>query len=99
MYDCSGRNSFGIARLAGGKRRIDLEAKARQLFGALSCEPVSEAAADYYAAVKIARQRSGLTLDENDLWVAATALALDATLVSRDSDFGRIDGLSVLALM
>jgi predicted nucleic acid-binding protein len=57
-----------------------------------------KAAGDFYAAVKIARQRSGLTLDENGLWVAATALALDATLVGRDGDFGRIDGLSVLAL-
>jgi hypothetical protein len=28
----------------------------------------------------LARQQRGLTLDENDLWVAATALALGATL-------------------
>jgi predicted nucleic acid-binding protein len=35
-------------------------------------------------AVKFARQQHGLTLDGNDLWVAATALALGATLVSRD---------------
>jgi predicted nucleic acid-binding protein len=30
--------------------------------------------------------------------VAATALALGASLVSRDSDFGGIDGLQVVAL-
>jgi predicted nucleic acid-binding protein len=34
-------------------------------------------------------------MDENDLWIAATALALGATLVSRDGDFKQIDGLSV----
>jgi predicted nucleic acid-binding protein len=34
-------------------------------------------------------------LDENDLWIAATALALYATLISRDSDFHYIDGLKV----
>jgi predicted nucleic acid-binding protein len=45
--------------------------------------------------VKIARQRKGLTLDENDLWIAACALALQATLVSRDGDFGQIEGLNV----
>jgi hypothetical protein len=28
-------------------------------------------------------------LDENDLWIAATALALDAVLITRDSDFQR----------
>jgi predicted nucleic acid-binding protein len=40
----------------------------------------------------------GLSLDENDLWVAATALATGATLVSRDSDFRRIDRLAVADL-
>ena len=49
-------------------------------------EPVPERAGDLYAAVKLARQQRGLTLDENDLWVAATTLALGATLVSRGSD-------------
>jgi predicted nucleic acid-binding protein len=46
----------------------------------------------------LAQQQSGLVLNENDLWIAATALALGATLVSRDTDFSRIDGLLVLAL-
>ena len=64
----------------------------------MRCEPVPENAADFYASVKLARQQRGLTLDENDLWVAATALALGATLVSRDSDFAGIDGLAVVAL-
>jgi predicted nucleic acid-binding protein len=36
-----------------------------------------------------------LALDENDLWIAATARQSRATLVSRDSDFQRIDGLKV----
>jgi predicted nucleic acid-binding protein len=32
-------------------------------------------------------------LDENDLWIAATALARGATLVSRDRDFAGIEAL------
>ena len=32
---------------------------------------------------------------KNDLWIAATALALDAVLITRDSDFQQIEGLSV----
>ena len=56
-----------------------------------------EPAGDFYAAVKFARQQRGLALDENDLWVAMIAPALGATLVSRDSDFAGIDGLSVVA--
>jgi predicted nucleic acid-binding protein len=75
-----------------------LEETGRQFLAAFRCEPVPERAGDFYAAVKLARHRRGLTLDENDLWVAATALALGAALVSRDSDFGGLDGLPVVAL-
>ena len=81
-----------------GKRRAELEMTGRQFLAALRCEPVSQAAGGLYAAVKLARLQRGLTLDENDLCVAATALALGATLVSRDADFKGIDGLSVVAL-
>jgi len=76
-------------------RRQDLEAKAAALFAAIPCEPISEAAGDHYAQVKLARQRKGLALDENDLWIAACARGAGATLVSRDRDFGQIDGLRV----
>ena len=89
---------FGIARLPEGRRRAELEETGRQFLAVLRCEPVPERAGDFYAAVKLARQQRGLALDENDLWVAATALALGATLVSRDSDFAGTDGLSVVAL-
>jgi predicted nucleic acid-binding protein len=89
---------FGIARLPPGKRRTELEETGRQFLGAVPCEPVPERAGDFYAAVKSARQQRGLTLDENDLWVAATALALGAALVSRDTDFVSVDGLIVVAL-
>jgi predicted nucleic acid-binding protein len=44
------------------------------------------------------RRQRGLILDENDLWIAATTIALDATLVTRDSDFSGIDGLLTVAL-
>jgi predicted nucleic acid-binding protein len=89
---------FGIARLPIGRRRVRLEEASRQRLAVLPCEPIPEGAGDIYAALKLVRQQRGLTLDENDLWVAATALALGATLVSRDRDFGGIDGLSVVAL-
>ena len=89
---------FGIARLPPGRRRTELEETGRQFLAAVRCEPIPERAGDFYATVKLARQQRGLTLDENDLWIAATALALGATLVSRDGDFGSIDGLTVVAL-
>jgi predicted nucleic acid-binding protein len=37
--------------------------------------------------------RQGTPLDENDLWIAATARALDAAVVTTDSDFQRVSGI------
>ena len=82
---------YGIGRLPEGKRRQKLEAKATKLFKILPCEPIPEEAGDFYAKIKRIRQLKGLTLDENDLWIAATALALSATLISRDNDFQNLD--------
>lgn len=86
---------YGLARLPEGRRRQDLATKAAGLLEVIPCAPIPPAAGDHYARIKVARQQSGLSLDENDLWIAATALALSATLVSRDRDFQRVEGLRV----
>jgi predicted nucleic acid-binding protein len=87
---------FGLERLAPGRRRTELEEKAGNLFAVVACEPIPPSAGDRYATGKASQQRRGLPLDENDLWIAATALALDATLVSRDSAFQAIEGLALV---
>jgi predicted nucleic acid-binding protein len=87
---------FGLERLAPGRRRTELEGKAVRLFAVLPCEPIPVAAGDRYAIVKAAQQRPGLPLDENDLWIAATALVMGATLVSTDSDFKTVEGLNLV---
>ena len=84
---------YGLTRLAEGKRRKDLEAEATKLFNELECVPVPETAADHYANVKSAAQKQGTPLDENDLWIAATALSLSAVLVTTDTDFQRVGAL------
>jgi len=89
---------FGISRLPDGKRRAELERAAHEILDAFPCEAVPPRAADAYASIKTTRWQRGLSLDENDLWVAATAMTLGATLVSRDRDFSGIDGLPVLSL-
>jgi predicted nucleic acid-binding protein len=88
---------FGISRLPEGKRRAELEQMGRQFLDAFHCEPVPARASDFYSAIKLARYSRGLALDENDLWIAATAFSLGATLVSRDQDFAGIEGLTVVA--
>jgi tRNA(fMet)-specific endonuclease VapC len=88
---------FGMSRLMPGRRRSELELKAQQLFAALPCEAVPPRAGDQYANLKLSQQRRGLSLDENDLWIAATALAIGATLVSSDRDFAGIEALVVIS--
>lgn len=84
---------FGITRLPPGSRRQDLQLKADTLFAQLPCYTIPASAADHYAAMKIEGRRKSLGLDDNDLWIASTALAFGATLVTRDKDFLQIDSL------
>ena len=86
---------FGIARMPPSKRRQDLEAKVRRVLGSIAAEPVPIAASEHYAEIKAATQSKGVALDENGLWIAATAVHVGATIVTRDADFGRVDGLLV----
>ena len=86
---------FGIVRLPDGKRRQDLEQRANELFATVPCDPIPDTVADVYAQIKIASQEQGTSLGECDLWIAATALTLDAILVASDSDYERIVGLGL----
>ena len=98
LFTCpivKGEIQFGIARLPDGKRRQDLEQKANELFETIPCDPISENVGDVYAQIKVTAEQQGTPLDECDLWIAATALALDAILVTSDSDYQRITGLGL----
>jgi tRNA(fMet)-specific endonuclease VapC len=90
-----GEALFGIERMPLGQRRAAVEQSVRRLLDSLDTEPVPLAAADVYARTKRARERLGLPMDENDLWIAATALAMGAVLVTRDGDFRSVPGLTV----
>ena len=75
-----------------------MENQAINLFERLLCLGVpkeTKEAADYYAPMKNYAEQHGTPLSENDLWIAATAMALDATLVTSDSDFQRIAGFGL----
>ena len=85
---------YGIEQLPQSRRRQNLERQAAPLFAIIPCEPIPEGAGDHYARIKLTRQQKGLTLDENDLWLAATAMALNSLLITRDSDFQQIGGLT-----
>ncbi|MBI2170749.1 MAG: type II toxin-antitoxin system VapC family toxin [Chloroflexi bacterium] len=51
-----------------------------------------------YARVRAQLRSSGNLIPDNDLWIAATALAYNLTLVSRDPHFQRVQELRVYVL-
>lgn len=90
-----GEIMFGISRLPEGKRRDSIAMQAQFAFSVIPCEPLMASAADHYASIKARQQKAGLSLDENDLWIAAAAADLKATVVTRDADFQRLAGVAV----
>jgi tRNA(fMet)-specific endonuclease VapC len=52
--------------------------------------------AQNYARIRSELRGQGQLLADNDLWIAATAMAYRLTLVSRDQHFKRIPGIELL---
>jgi predicted nucleic acid-binding protein len=88
-----GEIRYGLQRLPAGKKRTDLETRAQNILAALRIEPITESIANAYGRLKAALESQGLNLDDNDLWIAATALTHGNLLVTRDQIFARVSGL------
>lgn len=87
---------YGLSRMHPGKKRNDLEGRASGILAALPIEHVTERTARGYGSLKASLESQGLAVDDNDLWIAATALTLGAhVLVTRDRVFRQIPGLHV----
>ena len=66
----------------------------RRFVDPLRVVPFDAAAAHHYARVRAELEGAGEPIEPNDLIVAATALAAQATLVTRNGrEFGRVSGL------
>ena len=48
---------------------------------------IDREAARHYAALRAALERRGRTLGDNDIWIAASAMAAGLTVVTHDADF------------
>lgn len=56
---------------------------------------VAAVTADIYVRTKHDLKRRGLTMPDNDIWIAATAIHYSITLAARDAHFNWITGLHV----
>lgn len=91
-----GEIRYGIARLSPGKRRSDLQTSADSLFDRLLCLPVTGTVADWYGEIKAALDKAGRPIGkDNDLWIAAVAVAHGCVLVSGQASFAHVPGLVV----
>lgn len=87
---------YGLSRFPPGARRRALE-RAYNVIAA-QCGPlvgVTRGVGETYGRLKAQLESSGLVLPENDLWIAATALAHGLSLLSADRHFEAVPGLPV----
>lgn len=86
---------YGIAALPDGKTKRNLEQRADKLFDEIQCDPIPENVAEVYAKIKVVAKEQGISISESDLWIAATAISLDAILVTSDRDYTNIVGIGL----
>jgi predicted nucleic acid-binding protein len=58
--------------------------------------PIDDDVASQWARLRILLRDTGLRMPINDSWIAATAMALDVSVVTQDDDFPVVAGLRVI---
>ena len=88
-----GEMVYGASRSA---RKVELLTQLNQLRRFLQVAPLPEAAAEAYGAIRAELEHRGRLIGNNDLWIAAHAVASSLTLVTNnEKEFARIDGLAI----
>ncbi len=91
-----GEIHFGISRLSEGRKKQTLNIALLQILGALhDILPITREVAARYVEIKSDLWALGKPMGENDLWIAATALAHNLRLVTNDESFTHVKKLSV----
>ena len=90
--------TYGELRHAANKSvdRSRTLSKLAELIQYLPVESLTSSAAQACGEIRAALEKQGRLIGNNDIWIAAHALALDVTLAtSNDREFLRVTGLSV----
>ena len=87
-----GELRYGAQRRGSSRLTRQLEA----VLSAIEALPLAEPAQRHYGIIRNALERVGRPVGHNDLWIAAHAIALGATLVTNNlGEFGRVAGLGI----
>lgn len=87
-----GEYRYGLLR---SRHRRKLEALLDSLARESNLADVDDETTRFYAVVREALRAKGRPLPENDVWIAAICLQHELELVTRDGDFGHVEGLRV----
>jgi predicted nucleic acid-binding protein len=80
-------------------RGIKLESamrKYREVFQVMPCVPITSHVWEMASDLGWKLDRKGNTMQATDLLIAASALTVDAAILTLDADFNRVPGLNVL---
>ena len=88
-----GEFRFGIA---GSRYAERLEAWLSQLISVVPVLEIKESTANHYARVRQQMKRDNRKIPPNDSWIAALALEHSQPILTRDTDFGAIEGVAVI---
>ena len=83
---------FGVARLPAAVR---LRTLVEEFLLRVEVLPWNSVAAQHYAEIRTALERSGKPMGNMDMLIAAQALAAEAVLVTHDRVFRRVKGLRI----
>ncbi len=88
-----GEHRFGLLR---STKREDREATLRQMEATFETLPITALTSRVYARIRDELRTQGRAIPANDLWIAAQAVEHGLPLVSRDSHFLEVKGLTLL---
>jgi tRNA(fMet)-specific endonuclease VapC len=88
-----GELETGVAKSAQAERN---RARLAAVVAGMTVPPLGADVSGLYAQIRAQLEQRGTPIGANDLWIAAQALALDATLVTDNlREFSRVEGLTV----
>lgn len=89
----AGELLYGLQDLQG-RRRAALLLFLEDVFSTFPVLDVTHTTAHHYGLIRHQLRIAGNPIPENDIWIAATAIEHDLTLVTRDTHFASVVGLS-----
>ncbi|MBE0472956.1 type II toxin-antitoxin system VapC family toxin [Rhodoferax sp.] len=92
----AGELRYGLSKLPPSRRATDLAQRLNAVLTAIAVLPLPADAGPHYGHTRAQLESLGTPIGNNDLWIAAHALAMDMTLITNNvGEFERVPGLRV----